>query len=158
MHIECYFCDSTTHPQVLQIRASEEITTEQKRATWEDEQGQETACSQYFSLTRMQNQPWEEEDDSTTRKETKNRRRSEAVKDRKSSDLRVCRRRRNSVSPSLLRAGQKESSGRAGGSSGRSGTARMGWIAAEPENPKNSAIHRKEFPGAEGGDLNKRHS
>jgi hypothetical protein len=27
----------------------------------------------------------------------------------------------------------------------------MGWIAAEPENPK-------EFPGAEGGDLNKRHS
>lgn len=31
-------------------------------------------------------------------------------------------------------------------------------IAAEPENPKNSAIHRKEFSGAEGGDLNKRHS
>jgi len=153
MHIECYFCDSTTHPQVLQIRASEEIITEQKRATWEDEHGQETSPLRSSLACRTSPAVGE-----GGRQHHKNRRRSEAVKDRRSSDLRVCRRRRNSVSPSLLRAGQKESSGRAGGSSGRSGTARMGWIAAEPENPKNSAIHRKEFPGAEGGDLNKRHS
>jgi hypothetical protein len=45
---------------------------------------------------------------------------------------------------------RKESSGRSGG--GKAGKARMG-SRRSPRTQKNSAMHRKESPGAEGGDL-----
>jgi len=121
----------------------------------EDEQNRETKSPTL--LTHMQNQPWTKENNTRRRpKENSSRGQDGVKKDQagaRSSDLCAGRRRRNSLSL-LCCVGRKGSSGRTAGSSG--GRRGEDGIAAEPENPKNSA--EKEFPGAEGGDLNKRHS
>jgi hypothetical protein len=53
-------------------------------------------------------------------------------------------------------AGQRGSSGRTAGSGGGGAAARRGWDRGGAREPKKFC--RKGFPGAEGGDLNKRHS
>lgn len=147
MHVECYFfCGSTTHLPALQIRASEETITEQKkRVTWEGEQAQEKSLP-HSSLARRTSAALGDGAQHHNPQERRQRT-GDGAEDRRSSDLCAGRRRRNSVSL-LYCAGQKENSGRTGEAGNGNGKAGMGWDrGGSPRTQKIPRYTEKSSPG-----------
>jgi len=96
----------------------------------------------------MQNQPWTKENNTTRRPKKNSSREQDGVKDQAGALTFVREDAAAILSHFSAASAGKEAPGEPPGAAGAG--------EAGPENPKNSA--EKEFPGAEGGDLNKRHS
>lgn len=129
---------------VLQIRVSEEISKKDVCTKRNRKMNRAKNTKSPPLLTHMQIQPWTMKKKRTTTREKTEKNSSWEARRREGSgaqNLCAARRRRNSLSL-LCFVGQKGSSGRTAGSSG--GRRGEDGIAAEPENPKNSA--EKNFP------------
>jgi len=118
----------------------------------EDEQNRETKSPTL--LTHMQNQPWTKENNTTRRPKKNSSREQDGVKDQAGALTFVRDDAAAILSHFSAASAGKEAPGEPPGAAG-AGEARMG----SRRSPRTQKIpQKKEFPGAEGGDLNKLHS